>query len=141
MEIALEQELEVADLQAINRCRLYLRVITLADVTNVVGTHILREMTDCETPINTTLKWPKQQKPGLYDRKCWKRLLETVIKEQSKNNELIIPLGKWKKIPRNKIWEVECRRDGSAVITRNKNKSMIHEHRVGRKFSAKGAHI
>ena len=63
--MAIYQDIVIKGLQAINRCIIYMRVITLTDVTNIVGTHILREMIDFDTPINSRLKWPKQKRPGL----------------------------------------------------------------------------
>ena len=55
------------DIQFINRCRVYLRITTIADITNAQGTHITRNSYNCSTEARhkSPHHWPYQ--PGLEE--------------------------------------------------------------------------
>ena len=52
-----------AKLRRANAVRLYLRVLTIADLTDVAGTHIRDGMLDGDWQAGSDLKWPYQPKP------------------------------------------------------------------------------
>lgn len=82
-------------MEHLNQCRLYLQVITLADIVSADGRRILPEAKVGLGVPNCTsnLEWPKQGKPGKVSWQQWSHhlsFLETVGK-------LTTPLGKWVK--------------------------------------------
>ena len=59
------------NVQRINRCRIYLRAETLADIVNAQGTHLQFAALHCQPQgrLNTTQAWPRQERPGPASRK------------------------------------------------------------------------
>jgi hypothetical protein len=85
--------LKKGDLTLLNTCRLYLKVITLSDITSAGGTYILQKAKS-GTPIQgltSNLDWPNQGKPTYRSWMLWRQLL-SMLEERGK---LIQPLGKW----------------------------------------------
>jgi len=85
--------LKKGDLTLLNTCRLYLKVITLSDITSADGTYILQKVKS-GTPIQgltSNLDWPNQGKPTYRSWMLWRQLL-SMLEERGK---LIQPLGKW----------------------------------------------
>jgi len=91
------------DKQYLNRCRIYLHVETIADITNAAGTHILSSAYFCmeEGVIDTTDHWPYQPRPGPTHRKKWRQFLDQFC--DIPTLKLISPLGKWDR-PSNRNW-------------------------------------
>ncbi len=75
MEDAIREGIEGKQLQAINRCRLYLRAITRSDLSNRGGLEILPEMLKVERGAqsfsSTRYNWPHQERPSMSDRREW----------------------------------------------------------------------
>jgi hypothetical protein len=96
--------LPTADLMSINRCRLFLQVMSLSEITNDNGTHILQHclegaVTDTGQPqlslmSSSTLAWPAQPRPDATSWRAWKRLLYTLVTSSS-SLALLTPLGPW----------------------------------------------
>jgi hypothetical protein len=77
--IALQcEDFSTNELAHINRCRMYLQVTTLADITNGNGTMIRQgvqkgQMTSHNQPY---YKWPRQTRPGMASWRLWRKALK-----------------------------------------------------------------
>ena len=80
--------------QRINRCRLFLRADTLADLTNAQGTHLLEEAWNCTIRLASFSDWPVQPHVGPTHRKAWQTFL-TMFCHPRRPYKLRRPLGKW----------------------------------------------
>ena len=76
----------------LNCCRLYLRTVTLADITTINGENILKDTKNLRQYRHSKWKWPKQQIP-----KEWWAIWENAIKLAFTNGfmKLRKSLGKW----------------------------------------------
>ena len=81
--------------QKINRCRIYLRATTLADLVNAQGTHILSDAYLCHPhgQLPTTTLWPYQTRPGIKHRLVWQMYLDKWCDPHSR--KLHQPLSTW----------------------------------------------
>ena len=102
MEKFIQMRLPTSTLTRINRCRLYLQVITLSDIVSADGTIVLPAAKQGnfieERPSN--ISWPKQGYPTKADWSEWRKaisLLET-------NGKLSVPLGAWT-APSHQTWQ------------------------------------
>jgi len=80
-------------MRILNRCRLYLRVLTLSDITSADGTYILPSAKRGEeAPYRKSdLIWPMQGKPAQSDWNIWAQELSSLEEKGS----LWKPLGAW----------------------------------------------
>jgi hypothetical protein len=103
MSIATKYTNDQKKLVAINNCRIYLQVTTLAEITNVEGRKIHKVAYD-GTYDNTaiplihkfsvsTLTWPNQDIPPKQAWKIWQKWLRTLTKKNCL--ELKHPLSRW----------------------------------------------
>jgi hypothetical protein len=93
-----------SQLEAINACRIFLQVTTLAEISNDVGTHILISATigTCnEQGIPTihlhstsTILWPHQTRPPQKAWYLWKMFLKQYT-TNTPTMKLVTPLGPW----------------------------------------------
>jgi hypothetical protein len=66
-----------AQVLAINRCRVYLQVISLSDMTSNDGIFLLKSYyLGTEDPTRHWLRWPRQMKPRKQDWEQWRRDLK-----------------------------------------------------------------
>ena len=67
------------DMQAANRCRIYMRALTRSDISHGNGQRILKAawhvLRDWKSPSSRAYKWPLQPRPPIADRRRWQRLL------------------------------------------------------------------
>ena len=80
-------------LETLNRCRLYLQVFTLSDVTSADGTTLIHPILQGEklTDRKSNLSWPTQQRPQRADWILW----STALEHLQENNSLKTPLKEW----------------------------------------------
>ncbi len=95
MDVFLDAKIPPKQLQACNRCRLYIQAITISDITEPTGTRIERAFARCEQIIPSKLRWPYQMAPSKKDLKIWKRVLLRTLAGSDRFWSLKIPLGKW----------------------------------------------
>ncbi len=81
------------DMEILNRCRLFLQVITLSDITNAAGDRLIIE---AKTGLllssrPSSLLWPNQGPPSQADWKVWMHYLSLL----EVNGKLLSPLGEW----------------------------------------------
>ena len=71
------------DIQAFNRCRIHMRVVTLSDICTASGDNILSAAWECrrgwESISSRQYEWPYQPRPGQADIQVWQRILQTVF--------------------------------------------------------------
>ncbi len=84
---------QTKDLAALNRCRLFLQVITLSDIASANGKYILPEVKSNDPPAHRTsnLQWPFQANPSAMNWAVWQYQLAFL----ESNGQLIKPLRQW----------------------------------------------
>ena len=99
---ALQQHCTTKQLQAVNRCRLYLQVMTVADLASADGYTILDSVMKGEKDLQRPhyYRWPTQHRPSEKDWKVWRNAITLSL--TSFGNELRTPLGRW--IDSNSEW-------------------------------------
>ena len=89
-------------LTLVNSVKIYLRVLTLADVTNLEGTEISTWARIGESPRSSSLEWPIQSKPSMEAVCLWRRFLSQAFSNRTNTRTnrcttipLKTPLGRW----------------------------------------------
>jgi hypothetical protein len=97
VEFFIRQKLPTKILGVLNKCCLYLQVITLSDIVSAPGNYILPEVKIGQrTPDRiSTLSWPVQ---GLSSRQDW-RHWQQELSPLEHWGKLITTLGKWIRPP------------------------------------------
>jgi hypothetical protein len=95
MDIAHTASLSNATLLKVNRCRIFLHAITLADITDLTGKYITQAAYECTSSavVRSSKAWPFQPHIGKAHIKAWQAFLHTVCHQDTTTLEL--PLGKW----------------------------------------------
>jgi hypothetical protein len=77
-EIATHNEFSDNDLVHINRCRLYLQVTTLADITNGNGMLLLQGILKGSKMSHHQpyYSWPRQERPGVVSWRLWRKAIK-----------------------------------------------------------------
>jgi hypothetical protein len=100
----LQQLATGAELRRLNKCRMYLQVLSLAEIVDQGGTTISDQAWEgnrgqCYRP---DLKWPNQGKPNTNDWKIWREALAMMCKHvkgaatnDAKYRQLEVQLGPW----------------------------------------------
>ena len=85
-----------ADLAVINRCRLYLKAFSLADITSGDGKSISKAAWEgtSSSSFRDTEHWPMWAKPNKFEWRMWQHALMTTFTNTS-NKELNEPLKHW----------------------------------------------
>jgi len=83
-------------LALLNKCQLWLKVITLADITNGQGRELLTLMLmgSNEIVLPTCWQWLQQRRPSQKGWSLWCKAITTCILTCS-NTKLTYPLGMW----------------------------------------------
>jgi hypothetical protein len=93
MDYFISQRLSHRTLAILNSCRIYLQVITLADITSADGRYILPEAKagTCIPHRTSNLEWPIQGRPSPADWRLWRHTLAYL----EDKGQLVSPLGSW----------------------------------------------
>ena len=102
MEHAISQQLDPNHLNDIHKCRLYLQIHFISEMSDTSGDNILEYYYDptlCHTVNNQTYskslhEWPQQQLPPARVWKIWKTFLQTLT-QQNMKYALRDKLGRW----------------------------------------------
>ena len=79
-----------------NRCRLFLKATTIADLTTINGKFIPLEVRQVKGPLRETkLTFPLQRRPGKEDVRQWEYFINSI----SVNGHIHLPLGRWTRNP------------------------------------------
>ena len=97
MDDALSGRYKDADVEAINRVRMYLRVETLADICNAAGTQLEKTVREKDPSVSSrsTIDWPNQGKPGPKTMKAWRDFLLREYLRDEKSGALRQGMGSW----------------------------------------------
>jgi hypothetical protein len=81
------------DMEALNRCRIYLKVLTLSDISSANGTYILPKVKSGHPPPHRTSSflWPEQGYPSSSDWRLWAYYLAFL----ETKGKLVTPRGNW----------------------------------------------
>jgi hypothetical protein len=120
-------------------CRLYLKVITLSDITSADGTYKLPEAKH-GSPIqgrSSNLEWPEQGRPPKRAWSLWSQSLSTL----EHRGKLIQPLGTWTTLSHQR-WETWIDTDTKTLyLQRGGTHSEHHPIMVERKIQTRSANI
>ena len=97
-----QQHFTPHDLRCINRCRLFLQVSTIAEVSTTDGKHLHPSTWRGQPPTHSVSKllWPRQARPSAYSWRTWRRFLSQALLPGNYNCysthlPLRQPLGTW----------------------------------------------
>jgi hypothetical protein len=85
-------------LRKINRCRIYLRAITISDIATACGTTINPtrwNKTDPQLVEASPYKWPLERKSNNTAWKIWRQAIRKCLIQNKIHKLLITPLGQW----------------------------------------------
>jgi hypothetical protein len=84
-----------SEIEKINRCRIFLKVVLTSDVSSADGKSIQPPAFAClaSAQLRSPTQWPIQPRPGPGHRKTWSKFLQSLCKPNSHN--LQTPLGPW----------------------------------------------
>ena len=101
------------ELVEMNTCRLYLRVITVSDITEIDSTTIKESFWNTPSPQESTLQWTiiEQSPEELW--KTWRKLVRHTYLERK---ELLVPLGKWYDTERHLLHQFNFRPEYGDII-------------------------
>jgi hypothetical protein len=93
MQFFISLNFNPTQLETLNRCRIYLQVISLSDITSVDGSRIVPTILQGLplTDRKSTLSWPTQQRPKPSEWALW----STALDHLQHNNSLTKPLTDW----------------------------------------------
>jgi hypothetical protein len=101
-------------LEKLNLCRMWAKVITLANITTGDGKHLTQECKEENVTSNChhSLTWPKAGQP---DRTCWKlwtkAIDECFLRADDRHERQSQPLGAWTQLPKDWQWHYSIEDD------------------------------
>ena len=121
MDILEREQISKRWMEACNRCRMFLRAITISDISTASGNKILEEAIHCRFRLPSTLQWPIQDLPSKQDRSIWKQCLMKYMIGHSALRTLKQPLGRWFSDPalHHRVWAAGVSSEDNAVFIRN----------------------
>ena len=122
MNIFYERDLSANELELINSCRLYLKVILLSDICDYFGTTIDIRVLECNPIRNSVLDWPIQREPTPKAKKLWKQHLMNLCSE---DNVLRFPLGRWT-TGSHQIWNYSLELNSNTLLRDVEGTQFIH---------------
>ena len=81
------KEITKGKLKQVNTVRLWLRVVTVADMANEAGTNIMDNMMSGQWKAGTDLKWPKEYCPRKSYWSTFRRCLRRAFSPQTPPNK------------------------------------------------------
>ena len=134
MEIFMKKkDISSHELLTLNRCRIYLKVFSLADVTTGDGKQLKKEimMGRISETGRDTKHWPRWEKPTLSAWSTWRSALIRTFCDNYQNRNLRQPLGKWTHIPKEWKWFVTTEDKNRSLIVKTDDKWRSHK-KLGR---------
>lgn len=76
-----DRSITLAKLASCNRCRIYLQITTIAEMTTISGQRLRPNVLQVhkDDMIPNQFNWPNQERPSTYDRRVWKESVEKVL--------------------------------------------------------------
>jgi len=97
-EVMVRGKWEPSCCKLLNEVRLHMGVTYLSDVCNAAGTHILRDVWNCQHQSHTLRPsgWPNVKAPGRNAKAAWQSMLQSLfILPGNSHCQLASPLGDW----------------------------------------------
>jgi hypothetical protein len=112
----------------VNRCRIFLQIENLSDITNAEGKQILSQYINNHPtkPSRSRKKWPLQGDPGREAWNIWKRVISRAF--LNANDELLKPLGAWTKQNMTRNYEAYWSQTEAALIQQHGKHSCALTH-------------
>ena len=87
-------------LRSINRCRIFLKALTIADITSADGKTIRKNVWEGKANVDKhlarhQLQWPQQRQPSRTDWQHWRAALKSLLTPYTATKYLRSPLGPW----------------------------------------------
>ena len=130
MDEAIQSGISDKEIQKVNRCRMYLKAESLADICNAAGTHIQQDAANLETRarLRPKAQWPRQERPGPAHIKIWKKFLKSLSDENGKVNT---KMGEWTESPSKQNWQAHLNKDSGRIRISNQYWKAAGETRRG----------
>ena len=112
MEVFASWNIKKKEMKAINRCRIYLQVIYVSDITKYDGRTIVQDALEVQQFRRSTLQWSRQIRPIKADRNTWNKYISKLC---FNGNELITTLGMWIN-PSHQTWKYMESTDGLYLL-------------------------
>jgi hypothetical protein len=96
-----------SEMQALNRCRIYLQVSTLSDICTADSRKITEEAWNGLSKGGSKYHWPEQQLPPPKDWKIWQKALVKSLRLGKKGGTILgidLQMGSWTDDDRNWSW-------------------------------------
>ena len=83
-------------LRRVNRCRIYLQVLTLSDIVDAHGETIIPQYLNGERFLDRSsiYRWPRQGRPTVKDWSLWEHTILQAYQTYGRN-KLLHPVGRW----------------------------------------------
>ena len=128
MERAMQMNLKQAELLDVNLVRIYLRITTVSDASNAVGTELEKSVWDVEPFSDRTSKltWPRQERPTVKQRAVWRKALRSFLvgNRYGKSGDLQVRLGRWIH-PSNMLWKSQIHHN--QLFVQHNQRVLVHE--------------
>ena len=112
MEIFSSWGIKKTDMESLNRCRIYLGIIFVSDITDYDGRKVKTDVFEVTRFRQSILRWSRQVRPSLADRKLWRKCISRLC---FNSYELITTLGKWIH-PSHQIWKYMITEDKLCLL-------------------------
>jgi hypothetical protein len=124
MELFQSYRLNTQEMRILNKCRIYLQVLTLSDITSADGIYILPEVKAGHPPADRTsnLHWPLQGNPSKSDWTLWASTLANLETKA----RLIAPLGGWI-APTHQTWHTWVEPLTRQLYKRSQNRFNLYQ--------------
>lgn len=108
---------------AINRCRHFLRILTVSDICSGDGKRlhpvVYNTTPRCESSHNNNICWPLWERPCQQDWTTWRREIPLAFTGIHRGHILLEPLGAWLETPTHWLWFKD---KASDTLYRHENK-------------------
>jgi len=87
----------IGDLKVLNKCRNYLQVMSVSDITTGDGKTIAKNYMDGrkDTSRRSNFEWRDEPRPGFNAWRLWAETIRSVFCKSDIGTKLVKPLGKW----------------------------------------------
>jgi hypothetical protein len=111
----------------IHRCRIYLQVATVSDISAAAGHTIQKAWLYPHTkkPSRSTLRWPRQKEPSKVAWLAWKKFINSFLLS---NGKLKQRLGPWIQRNKHRVHEAYATEQGDLLWVNDQDKFNGHPH-------------
>ena len=127
MEAMLKISLTGKEINQVNKCRMYIKAFSLADIATGNGNQVSKSAWELEQTHKgrTNINWPLWGEPAKKDKELWKRALRMAYSPH-KEMELERKLGKW--LGKDYLnWEWFLHKDLNYLYRRVNGKWQVHQ--------------